>query len=55
VNEDGNLDPLTPGSHLNPLTQSPGYCGGGPVSSRSAVVVWKVIEGIGPAVVITGA
>jgi hypothetical protein len=29
MNDDGNLEPLTPGSHLNPLTQSRGYVGWG--------------------------
>jgi hypothetical protein len=47
MNEDRNLDPLAPGSHLNPLTQSRGYFGGGqfPAGPAGPAVVpegrWK--------------
>ena len=32
----GDADPLSPGSHLNPLTQSRGYVGGGQIPAGPA-------------------
>jgi hypothetical protein len=48
MSEQGNLSPLTPGSRLDPVTQSRGYTGGGvfPAGPAGSAVIpdghWKV-------------